>query len=102
MGIEDLPLFSTRHPTFGPAYDPALDHPRIVKQHERIRDFMLGSGWHTLREIEDALGYPQASISAQLRHLRKPKFGGYCVDKRRREAAGLWEYRVEVPDDRRP
>jgi len=92
-------LFDQRHPTFGPAYDPKHDHPRVVRQHERIRDFMLWrfrchyECWLTLVEIESALGYPQASISAQLRHLRKPKFGGYKVEKRRR-AGGLWEYRV--------
>jgi hypothetical protein len=54
------------HPsTFGPAYSPALDGERIAKQHEVIRDFMLLSGWKTLAEIEQALGYPQASVSAQ-------------------------------------
>ncbi len=95
-------LFETKHPTFGPDYDPDLDHPRIQKQHERIRDFMLDGVWRTLREIEDALGYPQASISAQLRHLRKPKFGGYRMVKRRRHVQGLWEYHVSRYDEEAP
>jgi hypothetical protein len=49
--------------------------------------------------------YGEASISAQLRHLRKPSFGGFRVEKRRREgedtaanaktaAPGKWEYRI--------
>jgi hypothetical protein len=81
--------------TYGPAYEADIDGERIQKQHEKIRSFMLGSGWRTLREIEQYLHYPQASISAQLRHLRKKQFGGYIVNKQRRGTA--WEYMVIVP-----
>ena len=87
--------------TFGPAYDPALDRERVAAQMDRIRGYMLlasGAGkWKTLREIEELTGYPQASISAQLRHLRKPAFGGYVVRKRRRDQKGIWEYIVFAP-----
>ena len=56
-----------------------------------IRDFMLGSGdWLTLDEIESVTCFPVASISAQLRHLRKR---GFLVEKRIRVGL-LWEYRV--------
>jgi hypothetical protein len=53
-------------------------------------------GWMTLRELSDLTNYGEASISAQLRHLRKPHFGGYLVVKRRRGlvAGGTWEYRI--------
>jgi hypothetical protein len=80
----------------GPDYSPSLDKERLTDQHFRIRHLMLDGRWRTLGEIEDLLGYPQASISAQLRHLRKPRFGAFIVDKRRRGhgRAGLWEYRV--------
>jgi hypothetical protein len=57
----------------------------------------MQSGWMTLRELSELTGYGEASISAQLRHLRKTKFGGYVVAKRRRGPAksdGLWEYRI--------
>jgi hypothetical protein len=48
-----------------------------------------------LFEIAAVTGDPQTSTSAQLRHLRKPRFGGYRIDKRRRVAtAGSWEYRL--------
>ena len=57
--------------TYGPAYDPAIDGPRIDKQHERIREYMRRVEWKTLREIESVTGDPQSSISAQLQHLRK-------------------------------
>lgn len=83
--------------TYGPAFDEKLDGERINKQQANIRVFMLNANWMTLEEIEQALNYPQASISAQLRHLRKIRFGSYLVDKRRRGAA--WEYHVSPPKE---
>jgi len=78
------------------------------KQREVIRDVMLSAGqcgtWLTLEELAKLTNYPPASISAQLRHLRKPCFGGFVVVKRcravnkamRPEGFGaLWEYSVE-------
>lgn len=81
--------------TFGPAYSEEQDRERLRKQHERIRVLMLDGQWRTLSEIADFLEYPESSISAQLRHLRKEQFGNYVVDKRRRGNTGLWEYHVE-------
>lgn len=89
--------------TFGPAYEPAVDHDRLSKQMDRVRDYMLSGAWKTLREISDDLfgiyhtHFPEASVSAQLRHLRKERFGGYAVEKRRLRLSGLWEYRVMPP-----
>jgi hypothetical protein len=79
----------------GPEYTPALDHSRLTKQHEIIRDLMLDGVWRTLGEIAAQTGFPEASISAQLRHLRKVRFGAHAVNKRRRELAGLYEYQVK-------
>lgn len=80
----------------GPEYQPELDFVRLTGQIERIRNIMMDGKWRTLSDIECLTGDPAASISAQLRHLRKPRFGGYVVDKRRRgnRRAGLFEYRV--------
>jgi hypothetical protein len=84
--------------TFGPAYVPGLDQQRILTQMERILRHMSTEQWYTLAEIELCTGYPQSSISAQLRHLRKAKFGGYTIEKRRRiEGMGTWEYRLTDP-----
>lgn len=81
--------------TFGPAYDEELDGKRIATQLERVRDFMLKShGFYTLDEIAVATGDPVASVSAQLRHLRKVRFGSFTVNKRRIGKTGLWEYQV--------
>lgn len=80
----------------GPDYEPENDRARLTGQIRAIYKFMNENEWKTLREIEDALGYPQASISAQLRHLRKPRFGCHVIDKRRRgdRKQGLFEYKL--------
>ncbi len=84
--------------TFGPAFNAALDGARIHEQMARIREFMLAVEWKTLSEISAATGDPPASVSAQLRHLRKARFGAYTVNKRRRgtPGKGLWEYHVRA------
>src|SRR5271165_874121 len=84
----------------------------LRKQREVIRDVMLSAGecatWLTLDELTKLTHYPPASISAQLRHMRKPRFGAYEVVKRcrrinpamRAEGFGtVWEY--SVTQDRR-
>ena len=69
--------------------------------------------WLTLAEIAEAMEFAEASISAQLRHLRKAHHGGYHVEKRRRQSVRgaatmrkirdarrgpmIWEYRVLPP-----
>lgn len=82
--------------TFGPAFDKAKDGERLATQRGTIRELMLDGKWRTLFEIAEKTEQPEASISAQLRHLRKEEFGSYTVEKRRR-AGGLWEYRVFKP-----
>jgi len=81
-----------------PSPDPltAQDIARLDHQHEAIRNLMLDGEWRTFREIAEELNphWSEASISAQLRHLRKPKFGSYKVNRKRRENSGLNEYQV--------
>jgi hypothetical protein len=88
----------------GPDYKPEADHSRLTKQIRRIFDCMRDGEWRTLGEIEAQTGDPQASISAQLRHLRKRRFGSFIVEKQRRgeEAYGLYEYRVLPPSENNP
>lgn len=51
--------------------------------------------WRTLGWIADSTGDPEASISAQLRHLRKPRFGGHTVE-REHLGNGLYQYRLVI------
>jgi hypothetical protein len=82
-----------------------------------IRELMMRAFdrgvWLTLGEIAAATEFGEASISAQLRHLRKTHHGGYRVEKRRRWPARpsaaaqkihdarrgpvIWEYHVLPP-----
>ncbi len=83
----------------GPEYVERFDHARLTGQLLRVYAHMREGRWQTLEEIARATGDPQASVSAQLRHLRKPRFGSHVVEKRPRgnRAMGLWEYRLAPP-----
>lgn len=79
----------------GKTYDPALDHNRLNKQLGRVWSIMSYESWHTLDYLVQHAGGTTASVSARLRDLRKEKFGGYKVN-RRRISGGLFEYQLEV------
>jgi hypothetical protein len=78
----------------------------VPTQREVLRDVMLAAGkygaWMTLHELARLTRYGEASISAQLRHLRRAECGGYMLEKRVREAEVVgseehfvvWEYRL--------
>jgi hypothetical protein len=80
----------------GATYDPAFDYHRLNRQARRVFDAMADGAWRSLREIADETGDPEASVSARLRDLRKQRFGGLRVE-RRREHGGTWVYRVVLP-----
>ena len=78
----------------GQTYNRERDNERLSSQLNRVRDFMLScNDWMTLRIISIYLEYPESSVSARLRDLRKEKFGGYNV-QRRYVDNGLYEYKV--------
>jgi hypothetical protein len=91
----------------GPSYS-ALDRARLAAQIERIRDRALRIGWFTLREIKSDLEkiyapavFPESSVSAQLRNLKKSPYR-HVLEKRRRvgsrgPGSGIWEYRLLPP-----
>ena len=83
---------------------------RVARRRQRdvLCDVMLSARqcetWLTLEELAKLTHYPPASISAQLRHLRKPEYGGYAVEKRPREVGKVlrgedfgtvWEYQLK-------
>ncbi len=75
----------------GPVYDRKLDRGRLAGQILRVYELMSDGAWRSLGEIAEETGDPPASVSAQLRHLRKERFGRHTIEKRRR-GGGLWEY----------
>lgn len=98
--MSDTPLLDWEPPPpvrfNGAVYDAKKDKARLTGQIMRVHDAMIDGHWRTLGEIESLTQDPQASISAQLRHLRKERFGAFTVDKRARGARenGLFEYRL--------
>lgn len=87
----------------GDNYSPKNDDERLTGQLKRIFDLMKDGNWRTLSEISEITGDPQASISAQLRHLRKVRFGLHIVLKRNRgdRGHGLFEYRLILNSSRK-
>lgn len=77
----------------GQTYDHARDGLRLAAQHQRVLAYMSSGRWYTLRELASLTGDPEASISARIRDLRKPKFGSYQVI-REYVARGLYRYRL--------
>src|SRR5713226_5964752 len=82
---------------------------RIARRRQRdvLCDVMLSARqcetWLTLDELAKLTHCPPASISAQLRHLRKPEYGGFAVEKRPRavgkvlrgeDFGTVWEYQM--------
>ena len=82
----------------GAVYEPRFDDARLSGQLADIFNLMKDGEWRTLDEIQMQTRAPQPSISAQLRHLRKIRFGSHIVDKRARgdRKDGLWEYKLIV------
>lgn len=82
----------------GSDYDHERDSERLTMQLTKIYNLMADGVFRTLGQIEKATGEPQASISAQLRNLRKSRMGGHCVNKKYL-GNGLWEYQLIVKND---
>ena len=78
----------------GTTFDPFKDMQRLNEQARRVFELMRDENWRTLREISDATGDPEASVSARLRDFRKPHLGGCTVNRRRRNG-GLHEYQLQ-------
>lgn len=87
IGLTTTPKFN------GADYDAERDDVRLTGQLLRIWYVIKDCQWRTLDAIAEATGDPAPSISAQLRHLRKERFGGHQID-RRHVGNGLYEYRL--------
>ncbi len=69
----------------GATYDPALDGERLEKQLGRVYDRLSNGQWWTLSELHNYAGGSEAAVSARIRDLRKPQFGGYRIERMRLE-----------------
>ena len=89
-------LFNQPAPEFdGAVYNSTRDRERLTGQLHSIFMLMSDGNYRTVNEIHEQLGYPHASISAQLRNLKKPKFGGHGLEKKRVfEDSALWTFKI--------
>ena len=82
----------------GSDYNHDRDHHRLGNQLEKIYNLMKDGGFRTLQEISTVTGEPPASISAQLRHLRKERFGKNTINKHYL-GEGLYSYQFILNKD---
>lgn len=80
-------------PRDGQTFDHKRDGARLNKQAQDVFNLLANGQWYTLDQISYCTNHPQASVSARLRDLRKPKFGGFTVEKRNL-GKGTWIYRL--------
>ena len=79
----------------GETFDQEADGARLSTQLESVRSLMLDGSWRTLKAISTHVGSPESSVSARLCDLRKKRFGGYFVNRRRvSDGAGTHEYQI--------
>ncbi len=83
----------------GATFSEEEDGARLSTQLERVLELMKDENWRTIHEIAKIVEGSEASVSARLRDLRKPKFGSYVVCKRQRgtRSDGLFEYQILPP-----
>lgn len=77
----------------GESYQASQDHARLRGQLLRVHECLSDRKWHTLAELAELAGGSEASVSARIRDLRKPRYGNLAVEKRR-VCRGLYEYRM--------
>ena len=75
-------------------YDPALDAARLRTLLARVHAALRLGGWWTLTRLVAQCGGRETGVSAKLRDLRKPRFGGHRVAARR-VTGGQWEYHLD-------
>lgn len=83
----------------GPALIPS-DHPRLKRQLDRviyainsIYSVQDGLAWWSLKDLSIMCQCSEASVSARLRDLRKPRFGGHLIERKRLDG-GQFLYRL--------
>lgn len=83
----------------GDTYSSNEDKERLSNQLNKVKELMSDGKWRTINQIKDSVGGSEAGISARLRDLRKERFGGYVVSRRRYgvKSYGLWEYQLVLP-----
>ena len=81
-------------PFDGDDYVDSRDRQRLKGQMQRVYNCLNDYRWWTVDDICRVTGDRNgASISAQIRNLRKPKFGAYIIEKEHKRN-GLYAFRM--------
>jgi hypothetical protein len=56
--------------------------PRLRTQLVRVYEAMCDGWYHTLPELATIANASEASVSARMRDLRKPRFGGFALKRK--------------------
>ncbi|UJQ86574.1 exonuclease [Mycobacterium phage PenguinLover67] len=84
-------------PRDGRTFRSEIDEPRLNAQARRVFAEMADGAWHTLPELAELTGDPEASISARIRDFRKERFGAMTVIRERIKGGhGLHRYRIDL------
>ncbi|KCZ47750.1 hypothetical protein [Hyphomonas sp. CY54-11-8] len=78
----------------GATYDPARDRERLGAQFCTVVELMADGKARTLQEIARETGFPEASISARLRDIRK-HYGTDAMESKRL-SGGCWTYTAHI------
>jgi len=81
----------------GSTYNHARDGARLGDQMLSVFQIMRDGEYRTLGQIAASTYSPESSVSARLRDLRKPRFGGHTVN-RRYVGNGLYQYQLLVSE----
>ena len=77
----------------GDDYVSSRDKPRLTLQIHQVRMYMENNDWLSVKQISNYLNFPEPSVSAQIRNLRKKRFGNRVVE-RRYQGNGLYEFKL--------
>jgi hypothetical protein len=80
----------------GATYERQLDQIPLNAQLAKVWSAVKSGQWFTLSGLSQVTGCPEASVSARLRDLRKPRFGGFTVERERVKGGRLFLYRVVI------
>lgn len=79
----------------GSTFVPERDGSRLAEQTKAVFSVMKDGQFRTLSSLAQLTSAPEASVSARLRDLRKPRFGGHTVN-REYLGRGLFQYQLVV------
>jgi len=80
------------------SHSTPADKAKLASNRAAVLALMLDGRARSLRVIRSECGFdPEAEISARLRELRRPEYGGYEV-KCWREPSGVYLYQLGAPE----